>query len=93
MACESISTLSSFKANFLSCFNGTDEDEVTAYLRCELIRDRLNRTITFCQSVYAWKILQLYDAWDKPAVRTPLEPGVLLSAKDSPEFVHPALHS
>lgn len=37
------------------------------------------------------KILQLYCAWDLPAVRTPLEPGVRLSKEDSPEVVDPVL--
>eukprot|EP00961_Rhodomonas_salina_P081845 1100360-Rhodomonas_salina.1 len=52
----------------------------------------LTRTITFRQSVYACKILQIYGAWDKPAVKTPLEAGTRLTKEDLPEFVDPALH-
>ena len=59
---------------------------------CELILDRLKRTILFRQSVYSQKILQLYGAWDKPAVKTPLEPGVRLSKADCPLVPDPALH-
>ncbi len=49
------------------------------------------RSITFRQSVYAQKVLQIYGAWDAFPVRTPLEPGVRLTAADSPEFVDPDL--
>eukprot|EP00961_Rhodomonas_salina_P235857 3187745-Rhodomonas_salina.1 len=66
MACKSIDTLECFKTPFWTRFEGTDEGDVTTYLGGELIRDRPNRTITYRQSVYARKILQIYDAWDKP---------------------------
>eukprot|EP00961_Rhodomonas_salina_P192912 2603143-Rhodomonas_salina.1 len=92
MACESLNTLQAFKSEFLTRFEGTNEGEVTTYLGCELIRDRLNRSITFRQVVYARKILQLYRAWDKPTVKTPLEPGVRLSKVDSPDVADPVLH-
>lgn len=92
MACKSLATLEKFKASFLTRFEGTDEGEVSTYLGAELIRDRVNRTITFKQSVYAQKILQTYGAWDKPSVKTPLEEGVHLTKEDSPTFVDPALH-
>eukprot|EP00961_Rhodomonas_salina_P084642 1136999-Rhodomonas_salina.1 len=65
MACESTETMAAFKKAFLTRFEGTDEGEVTTYLGCELIRDRVARTIVFRQAVYAKKILQLYGAWDK----------------------------
>ena len=75
-------TLQEFKQQFLSRFEGKDKGEVTTYLGCELIRDRAQRTILFRQAVYAKKILQLYGAWDSPAVRTPLEAGVRLTKED-----------
>eukprot|EP00961_Rhodomonas_salina_P003141 43515-Rhodomonas_salina.1 len=92
MACESISTLEKFKTSFLTHFEGTDEGDVTTYLGGELIRDSANRTITYCQLIYARKILQIYGAWDQPAVKTPLEAGTWLSKADSPSYVDPALH-
>eukprot|EP00961_Rhodomonas_salina_P127124 1713688-Rhodomonas_salina.1 len=93
MACESIATLEKFKTAFLTRFKGTNEGDVTTYLGGELICDRANRTITYCQSIYARKILQIYCAWDQPSVKTPLEAGTLLSKVDSPSYVDPALHS
>eukprot|EP00961_Rhodomonas_salina_P096069 1291904-Rhodomonas_salina.1 len=92
MACESLTTLQAFKTEFLTCFKGTDEGEVTMYLGCELIRNRADRMILFRQAAYARKILQLYGAWDKAAVKTPLEEGVRLSKADSPEVADPELH-
>eukprot|EP00961_Rhodomonas_salina_P128293 1728891-Rhodomonas_salina.1 len=92
MACESPTTLQAFKTEFLTCFEGTDEGEVTTYLGCELIRNQADRTILFWQAAYACKILQLYCAWDKPAVKTPLEVGVRLSKADSPKVADPELH-
>eukprot|EP00961_Rhodomonas_salina_P188027 2537446-Rhodomonas_salina.1 len=92
MACESLDTLQVFKREFLTRFEGTDEGEVTTYLGCELISDRVQRTILFRQAVYAKKILQLYGAWDKPSVKTLLEAGVDLSKADSPEVADPVLH-
>eukprot|EP00961_Rhodomonas_salina_P266099 3596715-Rhodomonas_salina.1 len=92
MACKSIDTLEHFKTAFLTRFEGTDEGDLTTYLGGELIRDRQNSTITYRQSVYARKILQIYGAWDKPAVKTPLEAGTRLSKADSPSYVDPALH-
>eukprot|EP00961_Rhodomonas_salina_P133352 1794003-Rhodomonas_salina.2 len=64
MACKSLPTLEKFKTAFLTHFEGTNEGEVTTYLGGELIRDSAQRTITFRQSVYASKILQIYGAWD-----------------------------
>eukprot|EP00961_Rhodomonas_salina_P123232 1659996-Rhodomonas_salina.1 len=58
MACESIDTLKDFKREFLKQYEGTDEGEVTTYLGCELIRDRVNQSINFRQAVYARKILR-----------------------------------
>eukprot|EP00961_Rhodomonas_salina_P049307 662240-Rhodomonas_salina.1 len=81
-------TLECFKTAFLTRFEGTDEGDVTTYLGGELIRDRQNRTITYSQSVYARKILQIYCAWDKPAVKTPLEAGIRLSKADSPSYLN-----
>eukprot|EP00961_Rhodomonas_salina_P038514 517548-Rhodomonas_salina.2 len=86
MACKSLATLEKFKAEFLTRFEGTDEGKVSTYLGAELIRDRINRTITFKQSVNVQKILQTYGAWDKPSVKTQLEAGVRLTKEDSPTF-------
>eukprot|EP00961_Rhodomonas_salina_P249090 3366672-Rhodomonas_salina.1 len=88
MACESLTMLQAFKTKFLTHFEGTDEAEVTTYLGCKLIRNRADRTILFRQAAYASKILQLYCAWDKQAVKT----GVLLSKADSPKVADPELH-
>eukprot|EP00961_Rhodomonas_salina_P290028 3919103-Rhodomonas_salina.2 len=92
MVCKSLVTLQKFKAAFLTWFKGTDEGYVSTYLGAELIRYRPNTTITFKQSVYARKILQIYCAWDKQAVKTPLEASVQLTKEDSPTFVDLALH-
>eukprot|EP00961_Rhodomonas_salina_P044210 593875-Rhodomonas_salina.2 len=92
MACESQDMLTAFKKEFLTRFEGTDEGEVTTYLGCELIRDRTARTIIFRQAVYAKKILQLYGAWDKHSVKTPLQPGTRLTKEDSPQIADPVLH-
>ena len=62
------------------------------YLRCELVCDWANRSITLSQGVYAKKIRQIYWVWDKPAVKTPLEAGVCLSKADCPAVVDPVLH-
>eukprot|EP00961_Rhodomonas_salina_P135729 1826359-Rhodomonas_salina.1 len=67
MACESLDTLTAFKSEFLTRFEGTDEGEVTTYLGCELIRNRADHTILFRQAVCAKNILQLYGAWDQQA--------------------------
>eukprot|EP00961_Rhodomonas_salina_P179363 2420085-Rhodomonas_salina.1 len=85
MACKSQTTLQAFKTEFLTDFEGTYEGEVTTYLGCKLIWNRADRTILFRQAAYTCKILQLYGAWDKQAVKTQLEAGVLLSKADSPE--------
>eukprot|EP00961_Rhodomonas_salina_P302659 3940925-Rhodomonas_salina.2 len=94
MACESTDTMAAFKKAFLMRFEarGTDDGEVTTYLGCELICDRVVRTIVFRQAVYAKKILQLYCAWDKNQVKTPLQPGTRLSKEDSPEIEDQVLH-
>eukprot|EP00961_Rhodomonas_salina_P229365 3099706-Rhodomonas_salina.1 len=92
MACKSITTLEKFKTVFLTLFKGTDEGDVTTYLGGELISYCANSTITYCQSIYARKILQIYCSWDHPAVKTPLEAGTQLSKADSPSYVDPALH-
>eukprot|EP00961_Rhodomonas_salina_P145705 1961375-Rhodomonas_salina.2 len=93
MACKSNETKAAFKKAFLTRFEGTDEGEVTTYLGCELIRNRVARTIVFRQAVYAKKILQLCGAWDKNPVKKTLQPGTRLSKEDSPEMVDPVLHS
>ena len=92
MACKSLPTLNQFKQDFLTRFDGTDEGPVTSHLGCEIIRDRANRAILYRQLIYTKKILQLYGAWDKPLVRTPLEPGKRLSKDNCPSYVDPALH-
>eukprot|EP00961_Rhodomonas_salina_P276829 3740727-Rhodomonas_salina.2 len=92
MACESTETMAAFKKAFLTRFEGTDKGEVTTYLGCELIRDRVAHTIVFRQAVYAKKILQLYGAWDKNPVKNNLQPGTRLSQEDSPEIADPVLH-
>eukprot|EP00961_Rhodomonas_salina_P198381 2676418-Rhodomonas_salina.1 len=92
MACASLDTLEKFKSAFLTHFEGTNEGDVTTYLGGELIPDSANRTITYRQSVYERKILQIYGSWDKPSVLTLLEAGARLTKADSPSYVDPALH-
>mmetsp|Transcript_18399 Transcript_18399/g.37334 ORF Transcript_18399/g.37334 Transcript_18399/m.37334 type:complete len:202 (+) Transcript_18399:1003-1608(+) len=92
MACTSLETLQKFKTAFLERFDGTDKGSVTSHLACKLIRDRPNRTILLRQAVYTKKMLQLYDTWDKPTVKTPLEPGVCLTTADCPAVADPGLH-
>eukprot|EP00961_Rhodomonas_salina_P094445 1270946-Rhodomonas_salina.2 len=43
-------------------------------------------------AVYASKILQIYCAWDRPAVKTQLEAGTRLTKEDSSLYADPALH-
>eukprot|EP00961_Rhodomonas_salina_P118611 1597013-Rhodomonas_salina.1 len=92
MVCALLDTLEKFKSAFLMCFEGTNEGDVTTYFGGELIRDRANHTITYRQSVYAHKILQIYGAWDKTSVHTLLEAGARLTKADSPSYVDPALY-
>eukprot|EP00961_Rhodomonas_salina_P125847 1695731-Rhodomonas_salina.1 len=61
MACESLVTLNKFKKSFLSSFDETDDKDVNTYLRCEVVRDRANRTLRLRQSVYAEHVLKLHD--------------------------------
>mmetsp|Transcript_27856 Transcript_27856/g.65712 ORF Transcript_27856/g.65712 Transcript_27856/m.65712 type:complete len:302 (-) Transcript_27856:850-1755(-) len=93
MACKSLETLEKFKQTFLTRFEGTDEGGVSTYLGAELICYRVNHTITFKQSVYARKSLQIYCAWDATLVKQQLEAGTSLSKEDSPAYVDQAVHS
>eukprot|EP00961_Rhodomonas_salina_P038304 515143-Rhodomonas_salina.1 len=60
------------------------DDTLMACKSIETLQDFKKLFLTR-QAVYACKILQLYCAWDKPTVKTQLEPGVRLSKVDSPE--------
>jgi hypothetical protein len=44
ICCKSTATMSKFKQELLTRFQGTDEGEVKEYLGCEVIRDRAART-------------------------------------------------
>jgi hypothetical protein len=44
ICCKSTTTMSKFKQELLTRFQGTDEGEVKEYLGCEVIRDRAART-------------------------------------------------
>ena len=44
ICCKSAMTMSKFKQELLTRFQGTDEGEVKEYLGCKVIRDRAART-------------------------------------------------
>jgi hypothetical protein len=88
---ESISSKLSCKL-MLDRFIGTDEGEVTEYLRCELVRDRKARTGQLIQAGYAERVLRVFNMWECNPVATPLDPNVRLSKLDCPEVVDPLVH-
>eukprot|EP00961_Rhodomonas_salina_P178621 2409378-Rhodomonas_salina.1 len=94
MACALLGTLKKFKRAFLTRFKGTNEGDVnTYYLGGQLIHDHdsANRTITYRQSVYVRKVLQIYSVWDKPSVSMLLEAGMRLTKADSLSYVDPEM--
>jgi hypothetical protein len=70
----------------------TDEDEVTEYLGCELVRDRKTRTGHLVQAGYAERVLRAFNMWESHPVATPLDPNVRLSKLDFPTVVDPRVH-
>eukprot|EP00961_Rhodomonas_salina_P093577 1259041-Rhodomonas_salina.4 len=80
----SVIMMALFKSDFLSRFDGTDEQEV--------IFDREASSVTLRQKIYAERVLRLYGMWGCATVKTPLEPGTRLSKADSPQHVDAALH-
>jgi hypothetical protein len=52
--------MAAFKKEILTRFVGTDEGQVTEYLGCELIRDRLGKTKTIVQKGYAERVLKTF---------------------------------
>jgi hypothetical protein len=89
---KSNATMSKFKQELLTRFQGTDEGEVQEYLGCEVIRDRAARTGKLVQAGYAERVLRTVGMWDCNPVLTPLDPNVRLTKRDSPEVVEPRLH-
>ena len=92
ICCKSTATMSRFKKELLTRFQGTDEGEVKEYLGCEVIRDRTARTGKMVQAGYAERVLRTFGMWDCNPVLTPLDPNVRLTKRDSPEAVDPRLH-
>ena len=56
VVCKSAVVVTMFKKEILTRFIGTDEDEVTQYLRCDLMSDRKAMTVKLVQSGYAKKM-------------------------------------
>ena len=92
ICCKSTTTMSKFKQELLTRFQGTDEGEVKEYLGCEVIRDRAARTGKMVQAGYAERVLRTFGMWDCNPVLTPMDPNVRLTKRDSPEVVDPRLH-
>ena len=92
ICCKSTATMSKFKQELLTRFQGTDEGEVKEYLGCEVIRDRVARTGKMVQAGYAERVLRTFGMWNCNPVLTPLDPNVRLTKRDSPEVVDPRLH-
>ena len=84
--------MAAFKKEILTRFVGTDEEEVTEYLRCELIRDHLAETAKIVQNGYAERVLKTFGMWDCKPFVTPLDANSRLSKVDCPQVVDPALH-
>ena len=89
---KSTATMSRFKQELLTWFQGTDEGEVKEYLGCEVIRDRAARTGKMVQAGYAERVLRTFGMWNCNPVLTPLDPNVRLTKRDSPDVVDPRLH-
>eukprot|EP00961_Rhodomonas_salina_P069832 937374-Rhodomonas_salina.1 len=81
-----------FKASFLASFEGMDDKEVSEYLGCEVQRDWKKGEITLSQRGYTAHILKIYCMEDATPARTPLSPGIRLSALDCPKEIDPVLH-
>jgi len=64
---------------------------VRVYLGCEIIQDRQQGTVECRQSIYAQRMLNLYQMQECNPAATPLSPGSRLSKVDSPEYIDPAL--
>jgi hypothetical protein len=92
ICCKSTATMSKFKQELLTRFQGTDEGEVKEYLGCEVIRDRAARTGKMVQAGYAERVLHTFGMWYCSPVLIPLDPNVRLTKRDSPELVDPRLH-
>eukprot|EP00961_Rhodomonas_salina_P171648 2314594-Rhodomonas_salina.1 len=71
----------------LTRFEGTDEGEVTEYLGCNVVCDRVAKTLHLRQSAYIQKILAHHGMTDANQVKTLMEPGVHLSKKDCPKVL------
>lgn len=65
---------------------------MTEYLGCDVVRDRAAGTLTLRQSAYIRRILAAHGMTNANSVKTPLEPGVRLSKRDSPAQPDPELH-
>mmetsp|Transcript_29955 Transcript_29955/g.61617 ORF Transcript_29955/g.61617 Transcript_29955/m.61617 type:complete len:98 (+) Transcript_29955:932-1225(+) len=55
-----------------------------ADLGCYVVRDRVAKTLTLRQTSYIRRVLAAHGMSDANPVKTPLEPGVRLSKRDSP---------
>ena len=64
ICCKSTTTMSKFKQELLTRFQGTDEG-------CEVIRDRAARTGKMVQAGYAERVLRTFGMWDCNPVLTP----------------------
>jgi hypothetical protein len=64
IACKSKDIMTTFKKEILTRFIGTDEEEVTEYLGCELIRDRSAKTVTIVQKGYTERVLKTFGMCD-----------------------------
>jgi hypothetical protein len=87
LSCKSLTVMAEFKAHMLDRFIGTDEGEVTEYLGCELVRDRMARTGQLIQAWYAERVLRVFNMWEC------LDPNVRLSKLDCHEVVDPLVLS
>ncbi len=76
ICCKSTTTMSKFKQELLTRFQGTDEGEVKEYLGCEVIRDRAARTGKMVQAGYAERVLRTFRMWDCNPVLTLMKSGV-----------------
>ena len=76
ICCKSTATMSKFKQELPTRFQGTDEGKVKEYLGCEVIRDRAARTGKRVQAGYAEseRVLRIFGMWDCNPVLTPLDP-------------------
>jgi len=92
IACANQQVLDGFCARLLDAFDGTFEEALQHYLRCEVTRDMDKGTTYLFQAHYAEELLRTCNFWNATPGLTPVQPNTRLNKDDCDKNPAPDFH-